>query len=156
MAENLPPRNCTLFTVPSQTSKSCSLIFCLFSPIQFSSLQSLSPVQIFATPRTEACQASLSIIDSRSRWTQVHRVSDAIQPSHPLSWLSLLLLPSVFPGIRVFSSESALCIRWPNYWNFSFSISPSSDYSGLISIRIDRLYFLSIQGNCMSLLQYHN
>ena len=80
----------------------------------------------------------------------VHWVSDAIQPSHPLS--SLLLLPSIIPSIRVFSSESALCIRWPKYWNFSFSISPSNEYSGLISFRIDWFDLLAVQGTLKSLL----
>ena len=74
----------------------------------------------------------------------VHRVSDAIQPSHPLS--SPSLLPSVFPSIGVFSNESVLCIRWPKYWSFSFSISPSNDYSGLMSFRMDWLYVLAVQG----------
>ena len=80
--------------------------------------------------------------------THVHWVADAIQPSHPL--LSLLL-PSVFPNIRVFSNESALCIRWPKYWSFSFSISPSSEYSGLISFRIDWLNLLAVQGTLKGL-----
>ena len=84
----------------------------------------------------------------------VHRVSDAIQPSHPLS--SHSLLPSIFPSIRVFSSESVLRIRWPKYWSFSFSISPSSDYSGLISFRIDRFDLLALQGILKSLLQHHS
>ena len=84
--------------------------------------------------------------------TNVHQVSDAIQPSHPL--LSLLLPPSIFLSIRVFSSESVLCIRWPKYWSFSFSITPSNEYSGLTSFRIDRLDLLAIQGTLKSLLQH--
>ena len=84
----------------------------------------------------------------------VHRVSDAIQPSHPLS--SLLLQPSIFPRIRVFSSELVLHIRWPKYWSFSFSISPSSEYSGLISFRIDWLDLLAVQRTFKSLLQHHS
>ena len=83
--------------------------------------------------------------------THVHRVSDAIQPSHPL--LSLLLLPSILPSIRVFSNESVLHIRWPKYWSFSFNISPSNEYSGLISFRIDWLDLLAVQGTLKSLLQ---
>ena len=83
--------------------------------------------------------------------THVHRVGDAIQPSHPL-----LLPPSIFPSIRVFSNESVLRIRWPKYRSFSFSISPSSEYSGLISFRIDRLDLLAVQGTLQSLLQRHN
>ena len=83
--------------------------------------------------------------------THVHRVSDAIQPSHPL-----LLPPSIFPSIRVFSNESVLQIRWPKYQSFSFSISPSNEYSGLISFRIDRSDLLAVQGTLQSLLQHHN
>ena len=86
--------------------------------------------------------------------THVQQVSDAIQPSHPLS--SPLLLPSIFPSIRVFSNESVLCIRWPTYWSFSFSISPSNEYSGLISFRIDWLDILAVQGSLKSLLQHHS
>ena len=82
--------------------------------------------------------------------THVHRVSDAIQPSHPLS------SPSIFPSIRVFSSESVLHIRWPKYWSFSFSISPSNEYSGLISFRMDWLDLLAVQGTLKSLLQCHS
>ena len=84
--------------------------------------------------------------------THVHWVDDAIQPFHPL--LSPLLLPSIFPSIRVFSYESVLCIRWPKYWSFSFSINPSNEYSGLISFRIDRLDLLAVQGTLKSLLQH--
>ena len=86
--------------------------------------------------------------------THVHRVSDAIQPSYPLS--SLLFPPSIFPSIRVFSSELVLHIRWPKNWSFSFNISPSSEYSGLISFRMDWLDLLEAQGTLKSLLQHHN
>ena len=86
--------------------------------------------------------------------THVHLVGDAIQPSHPLS--SLLLLSSIFPSIRVFSKESALCIKWPNYWSFSFIISPSNEYSGLISFRNDQFDLLVVQGTLRSLLQHHS
>ena len=86
--------------------------------------------------------------------THAHQVGDAIHPSHPLS--SPFLLPSFFPSIRVFSNESVLCIRWPKYWNFSFSISPSNEYSGLISFRIDWFDFLAVQGILKSLLQHHS
>ena len=85
--------------------------------------------------------------------THVHWVSDAIRPSHPLS--SLLLLPSIFPSIRVFSNELALFIRWPKYWSFSFSISPSKEFSGLVSFRIDWLDLLAVQGTLKNLLQYY-
>ena len=96
----------------------------------------------------------MSITNSQFTQTHVHCISDAIQPSHPLS--PLLLLPSIFPSIRVFSSESVLCIRWPKYWSFSFSISPSSEYSGLISFRIDWFDLLAVQWTFKSLLQYHS
>ena len=86
--------------------------------------------------------------------TCVHRIGDAIQPSHPLS--SPILPPSVFPSIRVFSDESVLCIRWPEYWCFSFSISPSNEYSGLISFRMDWLDLLAVHGTLKSLLQHHS
>jgi len=85
--------------------------------------------------------------------THFHRVNDAIQPSHTLS--TLLLLPSIFPSIRVFSNELVLHIRWPKYWSFSFSISPCNEYSGLISFRIDWLDLLAVQGTLKSLLQHH-
>ena len=97
--------------------------------IQFSSVQSLSHVQLFATPRIAARQASLSIANSQ---THVHRVGDTIQPSRPLS-SPLLLLPPIPPSIRVFSNESTLLMRWPEYWSFSFGISPSREHPGLIS-----------------------
>ena len=86
--------------------------------------------------------------------THVHRVGDAIQQFHPLH--PILHLPSIFPTIRVFSNESALCIMWPKYWSFSFSISPSNEYSGLISFRMDCLYLLAVQGTLKSLLQHHS
>ena len=86
--------------------------------------------------------------------THVHWVDDAIQPSHPLS--SPSLPRSIFPSIRVFSNESVLCIRWPKYWNFSFSISPYNEYSGLISFRMDWLDLLAVQGTLKSLLQHHS
>ena len=103
------------------------------------------------TPWTAACQASLSITNSQTLLKHVHSVSDAIQPSRPL-----LLLPSIFPSIGVFSNESVLRIRWPKYWRFSFNISPSSEYSGLISFRMDWLDLLAVQGTLESLLQHHS
>ena len=86
--------------------------------------------------------------------TQVHGVGDAIQPSHPLS--SLLLMPSIFPSIRVFSNESALHIRWPKFWSFSFNISPSNEHPGLICFRMDWLDLLAVQGTLKTLLQHHS
>ena len=111
----------------------------------FSSVQSLSRVQLFVTPWTAACQASLSITNSRSqpKLTSIESVmlSNRLVLCHPL-----LLLPPIFPSIRVFSSESALCIRWPKYW--SFSICPCSEYSGLISFRIDMMAELCLCPSC--------
>ena len=91
-----------------------------------------------------------------STQTHVHWVGDAIQPSHPQPCCSLLLLPSIFPSIRVFSNESALCIRWPKYWSCSFNISPSNEHQGLISFRMEWLDLLAVQGTLKSLLQHHS
>ena len=88
--------------------------------------------------------------------THVHQVSDAIQPDVITPWCPFLLLPSIFPSIRVFSSESVFCIRWPKYWNFSFSTSPSNEYSRLVLFRIDWFDILAVQGTLKSLLQYHS
>ena len=122
---------------------------------QFSSVQSLSRVQLFATPWTAACQASLSITNSRSL-LKLMSIESVMPSNHFILCRPLLLLPSIFPSIRVFSNESALCIRWPKYWSFSFSISPSNEYSGLISFRIDRFDLLAVQGTLKSLLQHHS
>ena len=116
--------------------------------------QLLSRVQLFATPWTAAHEASLSITNSWSLLRLFHHVGDVIQPSHPLS--SPSPPPSVFPSIRVFSNESVLYIRWPKDWSFSFSISPSNEYSGLISFRIDWLDLFAVQGTLKSLLQHHS
>ena len=122
---------------------------------RFSSVQSLSHVQFFATSRTEAHQASLSITNS---WSLLKLMSiESVRPSnHLILCRPLLLLPLVFLSIRVFSSESVLHIRWPMYWSFSFSISPSSEYSGLISFRIDWFDLLAVQGTLKSSLQHHS
>jgi len=122
---------------------------------QFSSVQSLSCVQLFATLWTAVRQASLSITNS---WSLPKLMSiESVMPSnHLILCHPLLLLPSIFPSIRVFSNESALRIRWPNYWSFSFSISPSNEYSGLISFRMDWLDLLAVQGILKSLLQHHS
>ena len=119
------------------------------------SVQSLSHVQLFATLWTVARQASLSITNS---WNLLKlKSTESVMPSnHLILCCPLLLLPSIFPSIRVFSSESLLHIRWPEYWSFSFSISPSNEYSGLISFRMDWLDHLSIQGPLKSLLQHHS
>ena len=119
------------------------------------SVQSLSCVQLFATPWTAACQASLSITNSRSL-LKLMSIRSAMPSNYLILCRPLLLLPSVFPSIRVFSNESVLCIRWPKYWSFSFSISPSNVYSGLISLRMDWLDLLAVQGTLKSLLQHHS
>ena len=118
----------------------------------FSSVQSLSRVQFFTTPWTAARQASLSITNS---WSVLKLMSiELVMPCNQLVCHPLLLLPSIFPSTRVFSTESFLCIRWPKYW--SFSINPSSEYSGLISFRIDWFDLLAVQGTLRSLLQHHS
>ena len=119
-----------------------------------SSVQSLSHVRLFATPWMAARQASLSITNSGAYPSSCPLSPDAIQPSHPLS--SPSLLPSIFPSIRVFSNESVLCTRWPKYWSFSFSISPSNEYSGLISFKMDWFALLAVQGTLKSLLQHYS
>ena len=120
---------------------------------ELSSVQSLSRVQLFETPWTAAYQASLSITNSRSLLKLMSIKS--VMPSCHLILYHPLLLPSIFPSIRVFSSQLVLGIRWPKYWSFSFSISPSNKYSGLISFRIGWLDLLAVQGTLKSLLQYH-
>ena len=119
------------------------------------SVQSLSRVQLFATPWTVAQQAPLSITNS---WSLFKLMSVMlVMPSNSLILCRpLLTLPSIFPSTRVFSSESVLHIRWPKYWSFSFSISPSNEYSGLISFRMDWLDLLAVQGVLKSLLQHHS
>ena len=117
----------------------------IYLPTSVSSVQSLSHVQLFATPRTAVHQASLSITNS---WSLLKLMSiESVMPSnHLILCHPLLLLPSIFPTIRVFSSESVLRIRWPKYWSFSFSISPSSEYSDLISPKIDWVDLLQSKG----------
>ena len=121
----------------------------------FNSVQSLSHVRLFVTPWTAAQQASLCIINS---WTLLKLMSiELVMPSnHLILCRPLLPLPSIFPSIRVFSSKSVLHIRWPEYWGFSFNISPSNEYSGLISFRMDWLDLLAVQGTLKSLLQQHS
>ena len=122
---------------------------------QFSSLQSLSHVWLFATSWIAAHQASLSITNS---WSLLKLMSiKSVMPSnHLILCCLLLLLPSIIPSIRVFSNESVLSIRWPKYWSFSFSISPSNEYSGLISLRIHWFDLLAVQETLKSLLQHHS
>ena len=117
----------------------------LFSSVQFSSVQPLSRVQLFVTPRTPACQTPLSFTVSWSL-LKLMSVKLVMTSNHPILCPHLLLLPSIFPCIRVFSNESVLCIRWPKYWSFSFSISPSNEYSELISFRMDWLDLLLSRG----------
>ena len=122
---------------------------------QFSSVQSLSHVWLFATPWNAARQASLSITNFRSLLKPMS--TESVIPSNHLNFCHpLLLLPSIFPSIRVFSNETVLHIRWPKYWSFSFNISPSKEYSGLISFRMDWLDLLAVQGTLKSLLQHHS
>ena len=111
----------------------------------FSSVQSLSHVRFFATPWTAACHASLSVTNSRSL-LRLMSIESVLPSKHLILCCLLLLLPSIFPSIRVFSNESVLHIRWPKYWSFSFSISPSNDYSGLICFRMDWLDLPAVQG----------
>ena len=118
------------------------------------SVQLLSHVRIFATPWTVARQASLSITNS---WSLLKLMSiELVMPSNHLILFRPLLLPWIFTSIRVFSKESVLCIKWPKYWSFSFSISPSNEYSGLISFGIDWFHLLAVQGTLNSLLQHHS
>ena len=142
-------------TCVHQTLQFVFFVNLLGSFFLFSSVQPLSCVQLFATPWTEACQASLSITNS---WSLLRLMSiESVMPSNHLILCCLLLLPpSIFPNIRVFSNESVFRIRWPKYWSFSFSISPSNDYSVLISFRMDKLDLLAIQGALKVLLQHHS
>ena len=123
--------------------------------ISFSSVQSLSRIRLFVTPWTAAHQASLSITNSPSLF-KLMSIESAMPSNHLILCRPLLLLPSIFPSIRVFSNEPVLHISWPKYCSFSFSISPSNEYSGLISFRIDWLDLLAVQGTLKSLLQHHS
>ena len=142
--------NCHMFLWQEHLS---STLWTTFKYI--SSVQLLSRVRLFATPWTAARQASLSITNS---WSPPKPMSiESMMPSNNLILCRpLLLLPSIFPSIRVFSSESALRIRWPKYWSFNFNICPSNEHSGLISSRMDWLDLLAIQGTLKSLLQHHS
>ena len=121
----------------------------------FGSVQSLSRVRLLATSWTAACWASLSITSSQSL-PKLMSIELVMPSNHLILGLPLFLLPSIFPSIRVFFNESVVQIRWPKYWSFSFNISPSNEYSGLISFRIDWLDLLAVQGTLRSLLQHHS
>ena len=125
------------------------------SSVQFSSVQSLSPVQLFVTQWMAACQASLSIINSRSS-LRLTSIESGMPSSLLILSCPLLLLPPIPPSIRVFSNESTLRMRWPKYWSFNFSIIPSKDIPGLISFRMDWMDILAVQGTLKNLLQHHN
>ena len=137
----------------------CKIIFLYILVVSMlfllSAVQSLNHVQLFATPWTAACQASLSIANSQGLFKLMSVVS--MMPSnHLILCCPLLLLPSIIPSIRVFSNESVLRIRWPKYRSFSFSFSPSNEYSGLISFRIDWCDILAVRGTLKRLLQHHS
>ena len=123
--------------------------------LQFNPVHSLSRVRLFATPWNAACQTPLSSIISSSL-LKFMSIELVMPTNHLILCRPLLLPPSIFPSIRVFSKESVLCIKWPKYWSFSFNISPSNEYSGLISPRMDCLDLLVVQGTLKSLLQHHS
>ena len=143
-AQNIPG----LFTV------FITLCLIIHTP-QFSSVQSLSRVRLFATPWITARQASLATTNSRSS-LRLTSIKSVMPSSHLILCCPLLLLPPIPPSIRVFSNESTLCIRWPKYWSFSFSIIPSKEHPGLISFTMDWLDLLAVQGTLKSLLQHHS
>ena len=128
---------------------------CCSSKFQFSSVQSLSHVRLFATPWIAAHQASLSITNSRSL-LKLMPIESVMPSSHLILCCPLLFLPPISPSIRGFSNESTLHMRWPKYWSFSFSISPSNEHPGLLSLRMDWLDLLAVQGTLKSLLQHHS
>ena len=140
-------RRCSTSGLPGRQASGFS-----YTDISISSVQSLSRIRLFVTPRTVAHQASLCITNSWSL-LKFMSIESVMTSNHLILCCPLLLLPSIFPSIRVFSKESALHIKWSKYWNFSFSISPSNEYSGLISFRIDWFDFLAVQGTLKSLLQ---
>ena len=133
------------------------ILECLLQGIfpTFGSVQSLSHVRLFATPWISARQTSLSITNSRSS-LKFMSIESVMPSSHLILCCPLLLLPPIAPSIRVFSNESALHIRWPKYWSFSFIISPSNEHLGLISFRMDLLDLLAVQGTLKSLFQHHS
>ena len=142
-----------LYSADHDSQGGCEWISSLYIVVVV--VQALSHVQLFATPWTAVCQASLSFTIS---WSLLKLILiKSVTPSNHLVFcLPLLLLLSICPSIRVFSNEPALCIRWPKYWNFGFSISPSNKHPGLISFRMDCLDLLAVQGTLKSLLQHHS
>ena len=146
---------CSFFKTPRRLSSKNLTNYYTLNKIQFSSVRSLSRVWLFATPWIIACQASLSITNSWSL-LKLMSIELVMPPSHLILCRPLLLLPSIFPSIRVFSNESTLRMRWPKYWSFSFSVSPSNEHPGLISFRMDWLDLIAVQEILKSLLQYHS
>jgi len=142
-----------VFSPIKLTLRACVHISMIF--FWFSSVQLLSRVWLFVTPWTAAHQDSLSVNNSRSL-LKLMSIESVMPSNHLILCHPLLLLPSIFPSIRVFSNESVLQSKWPEYWSFSFSISPSNEYSGLISFRIDWLDLLAVQRTLKILLQHHN
>ena len=139
-----------------RTQVSCIAVrfFTIWSTREFISVQSLSCVWLFATPWTAACQASLSITNSRS--LLIMTIMSVMPSNHLILCCPHLLMPSILPSIKVFSNQSVLCIRWPKYQSFSFSISPFYEYSWLISLRIDKFDLFAAHGTVKSLPQYHS
>ena len=153
----IPSLTCCIF-LPDKVKRNCHpLLWVVWLSRYlelFAVVHSLSRVWLFETPWTPACQAPLSFTICcsllKSMFTELVMLFYHLIPCHPL------VLPSIFPSISVFSNESALCIRWPKYWSFSFSISPSNEYSGLISFRMDWFDLPAVQGTLRSLLQHHS
>ena len=141
-------------TLPTKVRLVKAMVFIIVK-FQSSSVQSLSHVQLFVTLWTAALQASLSITNSQSP-PKLMSIESVMPSSHLILCQPLLLLPSIFPSIRVFSNESVLCIRQPKYWSFSFSISPSNKYSRLISFKFDWFDLLAVQGTLKSFLHHHS
>ena len=154
MANRHMKRCSILLTIREMQNKTTLRYHLIQVRIQFSSVQSLSHVRLFVTPWTRAHQASLSITNSQSLLKLM--LIESVMPCDHLILCHPLLLPSIFPNIRVFSNESALCIRWPKYWSYSFNISPSNGHPGLISFRMDWLDLLAVQWTLQSLLQHYS
>ena len=144
-----------IWGIKEENERTDKWIFAELHSKVFSSVQSLSRVQLFATWWTAARQASLSITNSQSL-PKAMSIESVMPSNHLILCLPLLLLPSIFPSNRVFSNESAFCIRWPNYWSFSFNIRPSNEHPGLISFRMDWLDLCAVQGTLKNLLQHHS